>query len=406
MEFKCIMIQHGLNVTSHGSLTPCCVSDSGFIQLDKDSDIVASFRSEKWQKLYENYDNGIVNDICKFCFIRDTAEINADLKTPRIRWNEGHQEYYDSHLKEQQRGIKNKSIIRLFFSFGNTCNQMCIMCNSKYSSKWLVQDTILMQDLNKKQLDDINRYDMTLKNQTISDERIEQVLSLLDEHIQSISILGGEPLLDKRLGYFIERILEKNPDCKINITTNLTPLTEEIVGTFNKIKRLSLSLSIDGINETYRWIRDYDFDSLSEKLDLLFKNISSDHTVVINFTIMKYNVDKIKETYEFIDSVSRKYGKDLMFQIEGVVSKPIYLHLRYADPEKILAGIEQIKIIQEAQSSEPNRKKHRFSRIHPIDNMINYLKNNLENPPTDEEREQERLFEERLIKIRGWNLND
>jgi organic radical activating enzyme len=403
MEFECVLVHHGLHVTAAGSLTPCCSADFDFIQLDKDSDIVASFRSEKWQKLYENYDNGIVNDICKFCFKRDRE--NPDQRTGRKKWNESHKKYYEENLKEQQRGIKNKSIIRLFFTFGNTCNQKCIMCNSSWSSKWIIDDISIISDFNEEQLNAINRRNLPLKNQTISDERIEQVLSLLDEHIQTVSILGGEPLFDKRLGYFIERVLEKNPDCQINITTNLTPLTEEIVEIFNKIKRLNLSVSMDGIDDTYSWIRDYDFNIFSKKLDLLFKNISSKHTIFINFTTMKYNVDKIKETYEFVNLLSNKYKKHMSFDINGILVKPVYLNVKYAAPEKILACIDQLKTIQEAQSTEPNLKKHKFSRNHPIDSTIKHLIKELENPPTDEEREQERLFEERLIKIRGWNLN-
>jgi organic radical activating enzyme len=405
MEFKCIMLQHGLNVTALGSLTPCCVSSPDFIKIDGDSNIESLFRSEKWQKLYENYDNGIVNDICKYCFKRDTAAINSNLKTPRIKWNESHEKYYEAHLKEQQRGIKNKSIVRLFFSFGNICNQKCIMCNSRYSSKWLVDDAILLENYDDLERNDINRSELSLKSWRITDELIEQVLSLLDEHLESISILGGEPLFDKRLGYFLDRILEKNPNCRVSITTNLTPLTEEIIEILNKVKRLTLSVSMDGINDTYRWIRDYDFDLFSEKLDLLFKNNLLEHTVSINYTLMKYNVDKIKESFEFVDSLSKKYGKDLSFNIDGIVSKPLYLNLRYAEKEKILAGIDQLIALKEEQSLEPDRKKHRFSRGFPIDNMINYLKTNLENPPTDEERERERKFEEHLVRIRGWNIN-
>ena len=42
---------------------------------------------------------------------------------------------------DEQWSLKNKdTYIHMDISFGNTCSQQCIMCNSNFSSKWLKHD--------------------------------------------------------------------------------------------------------------------------------------------------------------------------------------------------------------------------------------------------------------------------
>jgi len=136
----------------------------------------------------------------------------------------------------------------------NLCNQMCSYCSPKFSSEWQrsIQDqgtftkisstAKLNQHLGKISSDDSQEYWLL---------EIEKYISHRSDHLISIKLLGGEPLM--QMGS-IKRLLEFNSD-KIDlleIHTNLNPPSSRflhwILETFPK-KKLKFNISLDATTE-------------------------------------------------------------------------------------------------------------------------------------------------------------
>ena len=116
------------------------------------------------------------------------------------------------------------------------------------------------------------------------------------KRLDVVKITGGEPFIRKDAKEIMALILEWSRPAIFHITTN-GYYTERIVGFLERIgnKRISMSVSIDGDENTHNMIRGLP-DAFQRAMDTL-KRIKADYknvNLTVNCTISSYNYEDIR----------------------------------------------------------------------------------------------------------------
>ena len=116
---KCLVPETGLTISPLGEIVLCCASDHVHIGHIKDiEDIEEFFHSDVYNDIRQNFRNEKFPVQCKVCVHHAEAGRAA-------RFN-AYNRYEFSET-----GLKFLEV-----STSNICNQMCVTCSGKYSSKW------------------------------------------------------------------------------------------------------------------------------------------------------------------------------------------------------------------------------------------------------------------------------
>ncbi len=136
------------------------------------------------------------------------------------------------------------------FELSNTCNLECVMCSGDYSSS-----------IRK------NREKLPPLEDVYGDSFMEQLEEFLP-HLKMAKFIGGEPFLIPIYYEIWDRLIEVNPDCTIDVTTNGTILNKRVKRVLEKLSG-NIILSVDSFDpETYRKIRKRaELDKVMEFMD-------------------------------------------------------------------------------------------------------------------------------------------
>lgn len=212
---------------------PCCWFEEGIA-----ADTVAEYR-EKLSKL----------DIAKNC-------------AHCIKQEESGATWSHRHL------FNNPREFVLGVCFDNVCNLKCITCSPIHSSQLIGE----WEDLNLFGGKYDKKYYVRLGKQAPSKiEFIKDVLNNSDFDILKLEIFGGEPLINPLIFKFIDWITEQKyaDQVFLSITSNSTTYTPKLEEYAKKFKYVGLQLSIDGIEDTFEYLR-YGTD-WTESLDVINK---------------------------------------------------------------------------------------------------------------------------------------
>lgn len=384
----CPALNHALCVDASGSLTRCCVNKSSsesFKTVSEVEDIQDYFQNDPLlRKLKEYNTQGIWPEECVVCQKKEEAGI--------ISRREKYHRWYPNIDDDFTRKYPD-DVVHMDISFGNTCNQQCVMCNSNFSSKWLKDD---IETINQG-LDFREKKFMNLKNWSLSYQQIDQIVDYIGPRTTTIEIKGGEPLFDKKLPYFVEKILSKNENIRISIITNGTQFNDRTIPILKQIPNLILSVSIDGVKDTYEWIRSTEW----KETELSFQRCLSEvrnAKIFLATTVMIYNINQLKDLYNWTWAQKENYSfKDLAIGFPQVVTHPKPLQVKYASRERLIEASDDIDYIIEdpgkitipKNSYESNLKKF-------IEKALN------------EEVDKSVFwdFHSILAGIRGWDIAD
>ena len=137
----------------------------------------------------------------------------------------------------------------LSISLSTDCNMTCMYCGPEWSSSW--QKDIAKNgahELSGFKLDNDNFSDLWAKIKQKSRSTDSRFFDLLLKEIkladglESISILGGEPLLNNQL----ETVIDASGDKKISITTGLGVSHSRLSNLLKKIKNRKIKFSVSG----------------------------------------------------------------------------------------------------------------------------------------------------------------
>lgn len=172
------------------------------------------------------------------------------------------------------------------FELGSKCNFECIMCSGEYSSA-----IRLNREKNEPYF---SPYE---ENPELF---LEQLTPFLP-HLEEMRFIGGEPFLMKVHYYIWDKVLEVNPDIKLNVLTNASILNQRVKSLLEK-GNFKISVSIDSLEkETFESIRkNGNFDTVMKNI-LFFKKIMDErgHTMNFNLCVMRQNWQEIPQYFKY-----------------------------------------------------------------------------------------------------------
>lgn len=205
----------GVSLRQDGEWKPCGAFQESLGRIDHtavvDSD---SLRQLKEQLLAHTPPSG-----CSLCLLEES------------------QGRYSKRLKIQEH-VKRKSLfatpealqsakpIHLELAFSNRCNFTCTMCSAEYSSSWrnMVDEYAQSVDQTKSSAEPVFQ---------ISNEQRQNLLEL-SKSIQTLQVLGGEPLYDQQFHKYLAELANINPNCDVCIATNGSLLTANFLEKLNQ----------------------------------------------------------------------------------------------------------------------------------------------------------------------------
>ncbi len=191
----------------------------------------------------------------------------------------------------------------------NTCNMKCIYCNEQFSSLW-EQENI--------------RFGLG-KKQTATPENLQQIHELKDifwnwleqgaiHEIDTISLIGGEPFLNKDFYPLIHRLLTLAKDKKVKkyqidlaIITNLN-LNQRQLDSFKQILpelteffNVKLYLSMDSVGQRAEYIRfGLDWQRWNENLDQLLSLKAENFHISFLIAVSALSVPTLQGFFEYL----------------------------------------------------------------------------------------------------------
>ena len=165
--------------------------------------------------------------------------------------------------------------------FSNLCNLKCIMCNPARSSEWAK-----------------DRGDPNNGVKSISSDLIDDLVSISD-HIQNMTIQGGEPSVMKEYEYYFECLDKKNilGNIDLQVITNATNVNTKFYKLIEKFKSVRLSVSVDAFGKANNYIRwPSNFEQIEKNL-IKMRELRNSVKVEINNTL---NVLSMFDYYNFL----------------------------------------------------------------------------------------------------------
>lgn len=252
-----------LELRSFGVYAPCCMSTK-VIEIDGGGDaslIINStpeqaFQSEHIKKLRQDLSQGIRAKACQNCWMIE--DLGGD--SMRVRSNRLRAEQFKK-IKEQTYTADQP--LSLDVKFGTKCNLKCRICSPKASSFWTKEyiDIYGKEELGtfgthlKPTMPDF--FEKTVEWPEQADHVWDGLKTWLP-NVQHLELYGGEPFLNKDMYTLLEESITKGVAHKqeIHFNSNGTLFSKKLVeDIFPKFKKVTLSLSLDGIFEQFEYQR-------------------------------------------------------------------------------------------------------------------------------------------------------
>jgi sulfatase maturation enzyme AslB (radical SAM superfamily) len=296
MDTFCVLPWYSLELPAN---SPCCL-------LPKNTDIV---------QVKKDLLTGIKSTACVKCW---TIESRGE-KSRRQLENEFLDYKLDRDLELIKQDCVAIQISPLVYQIttSNLCNQACVSCNSKASTKWAeIEKRMGIAPTQLTELD--------LKNIDIDYSTARR-----------ISLLGGEPFFDPATFTILENLVKhKNTDCFISIVTNGSiKLSQSKLDLLSKFTDLNICISIDGVGPVFEYMRwpakwPTILDNI-EKFKKITKNIS------ISYTISSLNVLYYQQTVNWFQSQNLRYNHNIVTHPEWLSFDSMPTELK-----QLLAGNE------------------------------------------------------------------
>jgi len=305
-EVDCYVPWFGFAVTTKMTGQMCCTNNNSICEIN-DTTNLKQIWEQNFTKMREGFLNKGIPIICRPCYKMESF----GLRSRRIRFME------DMNKTILPIDFSNPTINYLDIIFSNVCNLDCVMCSSEYSSSWIEDDKKLVTKLPFRK-----NIEPFLKISKLSKKFIDQIII---KDLIEVEVKGGEPLIESRFTYFLNRCLKDKGNARIHITTNLNVLTSEMKELLQQLPKVSFDVSIDAIGPLYNYIRgnNSSLDRVVENLKFItkLKNLVGGG-VRINVTTMPYNLWESYKIIEWANNIS----KSIKINWCPMTVEPIYLN--------------------------------------------------------------------------------
>ena len=241
----CSLPFNSVSIDPAGRLRPCCNSDSGIFP--DDINIISLdtiINNDSIQSLRKSLLTGIKDQWCNRCWKMEEVGNQSFRKIANRDTDHGLESISPGSFKE----IVDYSDIRyLDITLGNKCNLACRMCHPGSSSLIAKQYIELGYPFDSAPMLEFDR--------TGKDKILQLITNAVN--LTSIYLLGGEPLINEFHDEIIELLikLDRAKNITLHYSTNLHTDVEKHLERWSNFKLVEISVSIDGSEEVYEYIR-------------------------------------------------------------------------------------------------------------------------------------------------------
>lgn len=215
IEHFCAAAWTGLYLDPDGSVDFCCVAKNGLGNI-KEQSIQEILSGPRVREIRERMLDNQAVEGCAACWRQDRDHRMQTFFNNKYILQQpiGHARPRDQDLSQDFFASADNSKLKyLDLRWNNTCNFACMYCGETYSSLWAEQNQ-------KSQLP----IQTVVKPARPDKQDLYQHLSNTFDHVDWIYFAGGEPLAIKENSEILDRLYEVNPDCTLQINTNLSML--------------------------------------------------------------------------------------------------------------------------------------------------------------------------------------
>ena len=207
----------GLTINPIGEIVLCCAGDNVAVEHIKNIDnITEFFNSDIYDNLRERFKLKDFPEQCNVC---------------KVHWEAGRIARFDSYNRfnfpTYKKDIASETIPIRFLEIttSNICNQMCVTCSGKYSSKWAPYEQEAV-DIGLHWRNENHKFHT--KQYKMTDDDVNKVLDIVP-HLQHLTIKGGEPFADPNNIKILQKLADTNPKCRVEICTNFQLVTKSVI---------------------------------------------------------------------------------------------------------------------------------------------------------------------------------
>lgn len=267
----------------------------------------------------------------------------------------------------------------LEIKLNNLCNLKCRMCNPTDSTSWT--DWAIVEDFYKADndvlVDTIKKFNLiespVLDNFENNPNWWDSFKKIIP-HLKKVEFAGGEPLIDPQHYRILEMLSTYGMDIELRYSTNLTTLGKggrNVWEYWPKFKNVAVNVSIDGIEDSYEYIRsNASWKTLIENI----KTIQQIPNVTRVVGIVAAQVSNVLVFDKMIEYFLNDLG--ITFYITNIVRHPTVLSPQVLPPELKILAIERLTAIKEKVPSFNLVKEapllHELTITH-IDSLISFL---------------------------------
>ena len=242
------------------------------------------FHHKKFDELRKNLLNNKRHPKCSTCWnLEDKGIMSHRLYT---RWQ--FPEEFKTELKE------------IDISLSNKCNLACRMC-SVGSSHQLAEDIDKMKKLGTLHLSK-GVWGSPYNSTHIKDNYLIKWIYNNTDKIKVFKASGGEPLYDNNILNLLRKFAKdgNSKDTELVLHTNAMLITDDIIKLMNKFKLQRPSISIDGVDSTYNYIRHKsDFLTLENTLKHWLKHSTNVYALNVNLVLDALNLGNVVDFLEW-----------------------------------------------------------------------------------------------------------
>ncbi len=308
---SCTFCMHpftGLATREDGAIKVCCRSLP--IANIKDMSLEEAWNSDKMKDVRRQVLNDERPDVCEPCFdledqgVQSLRQRHITDSSPESRIN-----LYPNALDKLNDDYSMPfELPTIEIKINNLCNLKCRMCNPLDSTQWKDWNSIV--DHYKKEenylVDAVESLGLTkapyvgiFEDKAHFWDNLEKLLP----YFRRVEFAGGEPLMDP-VHYKILDLLSKNGDnIEIKYATNGTKLGikggRTVHDYWPKFKSVAVNVSIDGLHDTYEYIRGNGKFSDVEYNIKEMKKIKTVSRIVGAFTVQANNIMQIDKVIDY-----------------------------------------------------------------------------------------------------------
>jgi radical SAM protein with 4Fe4S-binding SPASM domain len=335
----CTLPWHGFELEPNGDVKNCIISKThlGNINQQNIKDILHSDKNKILkQKMLD--DKKPYN--CSGCYLQEKGRSNLSSISSRLYYLKEVREEKDLTLYDD---VKNFSLKHVDLRWTNSCNQACVYCGPKYSSKW-AQELGVKVKSNKE------------ARQEVKDYVFENIAQL-----KNVYLAGGEPMLMKENLEFLKRLKEKNSKCTVRVNTNLSRTETGIFDLLCEFPNVHWTISAEATKQEYEYIRHHgswqDFENNLQVINKL------NHKISFNMLHFILNYQSVFRCVDYLKSLGFHDNSFIIGPLYG----PAYYNLLNL-PEPMIDGV--CKTLRERLDKKPQGYLK-----NSYENLLHYFKN-------------------------------